>query len=267
MSVLVYVPGAMQKPRTVDLLRSVGLELLFDEGAGIDFADVLAGGPDGGSGLLVKVAPDGEPLHYSADKQEWHKLTPSPDGKYAAGRAWIGWDREQRPGPAQLARRQQLSGEWMTLRDGNAWLVPIIRQLPKFMGLDDDGSVSGLLEPAYQEFYDDSLRVFSEFVEKNGKITIDWERAFSYSVRALAMNYRVSRDVVARLGLLTDRLMWELVQAVIEAQRYAEMILKKNDDEPASPSSSDSAAPSSSSTSGDADSCPAIDPRSSTNTG
>lgn len=60
---------------------------------------------------------------YRPEDQKWLKV-PSPDD---GPEIWVGFDTTAAPTPADLARPKQMRGHPVTLDDGNAWIVPILR--------------------------------------------------------------------------------------------------------------------------------------------
>ena len=75
--------------------------------------------------------------------QQWQKV-PKSD-------VWVGYWREAKPQPAQLAREPQIPGYAVKLADGQEWQIPLVRRfdtlalasvsnLPCYMECDDDGN-------------------------------------------------------------------------------------------------------------------------------
>lgn len=226
MSLLVYIPGAIGRPKTHALLEGVGLGPLYDEGDTVEWAEVLDGGPDGGSGLLTGFAMQGVPVHLDRHAQTWHAL--KPEGDLPAGRAWIGWPNESPPTPDSLARKTQVCGEDLSLADDRDWHIPIARLLPKELGLDGNGRVTAETDRRYKSFYDASWEVFAKFTTTpQGEIVTDWDSGVAYAVSAIAINYRMVRDLAFMLGLLKETHLWAIPRTVCEAYRVAEIIAQK----------------------------------------
>lgn len=117
---LYYLPNEKQQPSK---------ERLAELNLGHIWADKLTampiqhGGPgECRSGLLV-----GDPkrmgeyaVRWMPGEQEWLE---TPDGW------WLGWYRDAKPGPGDLAREQQLAGYDLTMGDGNVWTLPLVRNV------------------------------------------------------------------------------------------------------------------------------------------
>lgn len=228
MSLLVYIPD-LRTPKTFDSLRAVGLGGLHDEGLSLNGAEVL-NGPDGTSGVVFSW-PVGPQIAagYFPDSQTWHKC--SKDGDKEAGRAWVGWNSLTPPKPEELARKRVRMGEPVILNDGNYWTVPIAKALPRVVGgFDENGKVKMTVAKAYEEFFNASFQTLERYVSANeGGAPMTWEEAFEYAVKALAVNYRVNRDIVAAMGILTTDLLWTVCETTTEFKQIAEALSKKKE--------------------------------------
>lgn len=224
MSLLVFFPGALGRVHNKTLLDDAGLAPLYDDDTEIAFADVLDNGPDGGTGILCGL--NVPVLFHAADKQEWHEC--SQDGKLEAGRAWIGWFKNQRPTPETLARKKQFNGELTELNDGNEWLIPIAKQLPHVLGRTREGKAKLTVAERYRAFFERSYAVLEMFMTApQGEAAMTYEEAQAYGVQALAINYRVTVDLVVALELITTDLLWTIPEIVTEFRKMIE-VLKKN---------------------------------------
>lgn len=226
----VYLPAYVGR-RTLDALKSVKLETLHDDGLTLEFADVLENGPDGGSGVIAGWGELGKITAYRPASQVWHKVVKQTlaDGTVLdAGRAWIGWDRDDPPTPENLARRKQMTGSRLRLADGHEWLIPIARHLPMLLGLADDETVSRTVIPQYRKFWQDSYGMLTHFTTESAEVGIDPVVGIDYCASALAVNYRMNRDLASCLSLLDSHLFWEIPKIVCEYDKLAEWVEKKN---------------------------------------
>lgn len=221
---LVYVPNTSEV-NPLETLRRVGLYELHDDGLGCMGAAVNAHGPDGGGGALIGWPGRGETLAMNLERQEWHAV--KPHGDLAAGRAWIGWDKSNPPGPETLRRQKQLGGDLLRLADGCDWLVPVASQAPKKMGIDDLGHVAAVMAPQYQPFFQMAFDALASYVQSNGTVLCPYEESFDVCVRILAMNYRMTRDLANALGLIDSRSLWTIPATTIEAAALVDLTQKK----------------------------------------
>jgi hypothetical protein len=112
-SFLYFIPYPPEKQSICpEDLKSAGLGYAMEESRGFT-AIATSAGPSDKSGILIGfVGNDGaEPaIQYRADAQQWKE---SADGKF-----WVGLEKNSVLGPTDLARKRQISGKPMKLRDG-----------------------------------------------------------------------------------------------------------------------------------------------------
>lgn len=117
---LYYLPGEKQQP-SLEKLSEKGIGYAFDTPP---FHMPLQGNGPGGNRVGVLVGCQdrmGEhSIRYLPNEQEWIEL---PAG------VWLGWYRNAKPTPADLARDQQLPGYDLTMADGNQWTIPLVRNV------------------------------------------------------------------------------------------------------------------------------------------
>ncbi|HEV3022169.1 MAG TPA: hypothetical protein VGX76_06865 [Pirellulales bacterium] len=205
-------------------LADVGLgDLLSPGDESPSFTD-LSQGPDGGQGLVVHW---GGAIYASADF-DWTK-SPRLDANSSTPAFWLG--KSGTLGLDDFARKRQLRGQRVTLADGNDWTIAVAQQLPCVLGLDAGGAWTGVCDPQYSAYYAacwgfwDALEVSST----SGGAVVSWSKGADFACQALAVNYRVNRDVVAWLGLLRDDLLWEIAKAAVEFDTWGAMLQKKTD--------------------------------------
>lgn len=240
MAVLYYFPGATGA--THEHLEQAGLAHLVPPGEpGPEFADILAGGPDGGRGLLATwrgLDPDHGPKTLGLRPEiRWQPARPDPSQGLAAGRYWLGIEADRPTTPTSLQRKQRFAGDPVRLADGQEWIVPIANQLPHSHGLDAHGEHCRRLDPAYQWFWEESERFAQAMAakldeyERDGrkgkKIPILLKDAWHYCCRVLALNYRLDAELIDALGLLDDGAMVRLVTATLEAPQCVATIDEK----------------------------------------
>jgi hypothetical protein len=230
-SFLYYLPGAAGGGS--GNLAALGLADRL-AGPGLSTRGVL-GGPDGGNGSIVGIVAVGRETEvgYFPDRQTWVK----PAGKDY----WLGWEEASPPTPGDLARPSQLPGHPVTLADGQEWVVPIARLLPRALGLAADGSEVQETLPRYRHLCATTDRFWewhremwaARAAEARGEAPEPYrspteDELWQAASEALGVNYRVSRVELAALRVLTVpnavAIIWALLDgpAIEEAAREAQ---------------------------------------------
>jgi hypothetical protein len=196
-------------------------------------------GPGGQAGTLVKASGDQQRLRYDAAGQLWAPVKSQADaGQEAKVLYWLGCDKANPPGPAELARERQLPGRMVTLADGNQWLLPTARlasggtNLPVRLRLADDGGDCWEIVQACQGLWRLAGEVWGLVVsqvarqagaEAEGE---DWDdqRLIAAACTCLAANYRVGPGEVRLLGLLSTLCVHEILHTLVDWQGYLELL-------------------------------------------
>ena len=237
---LYYLPGPVDGV-TLDDARKAGLGYAFDSD-GCTAAGVHANGLDEGrQGVIVADPKRVESIGLYPDQQTWRKIP---------GReVWAGFYTDDRPTPADLARKEQLNGHMVTLLDGNEWLCPVARgaaeedgalvwfhTLPQRATLTDAGVIEpGDVVPKYaatwtlaEKWFDVRMGAFGE---SDGKtIEFQYDGVIESAIEALAINYVVGvPECVGLLGLLTEQLAVEILDVLIDMPTRYELLKKMTD--------------------------------------
>lgn len=248
---LYYLPECTRAIKVADLGK-IGLGYAFDSRL---VPREVQRGPGGDRGVVV-ADPDRLPEHllgFWPEKQTWLKIPGLPDGK----EAWVGRHNDQPVRPPDLVRESVLPGHFVTLADGNDWLVPIARginadgdepfgypNLPQTVGVDDAGAwTQGGVVPKYRRLWEIATAWWDAFaaagpgpddvddvvVDDKRKVTIefDFPGVNDAALYALATNYRVGKAEVALLGLFDDRSTVEVLEALIDWPTVQAWIKKK----------------------------------------
>ena len=259
-SFLYFIPGIAGVTRR-DIER-VGLGAIFP-----DRLPAWCGcehGPGGTAGVVC-VAPRIEelggaaPKHgYYPPKQTWLQrpaLAAAP-GLSVPGpcpSVWVGYETDAKPRPQDLHRPEMIAGYNVRLEDGNDWLVPVARSiprgsiLPRRMSLGPNGEIVWECLPRFAAFSALAEEAWLDYRRVNGWLEADEAalemtagRAQEIAVAALAMNYRVGLIELAILQVLSTANMIEVLDAMIDvpafvaaARRAAEQ--KKNSDPTTTP--------------------------------
>jgi hypothetical protein len=243
----IYFPGVGgSNPAHFD---RVGLSGIKDNAI---FADILQNGPDGGRGLLATwttgdTATDPHLTMHEAVK--WHPAKPDEQRGLPADRFWIGLDMERPMVPHDAARpaREQTDGHLIKLADGNRWLVPSAPRLPSRAALrPDNGRFAFVVAPEFAEFAARANRyavdMFREMnalevlhaarpdidVHADG-IEIEIEEGWEHACQALAINYRLSPEIIDAAELLDRGALLRVIMATFDYQMIVESVeLKKS---------------------------------------
>lgn len=210
----VFIPDA--RPDWSELAR-VGLGGLAEDAR--PDALFVEHGPDDKPGAIFAwhvvslTNPDAVPARFGYEPrlQEWTPLR--------AGAFYFGQEPARPITPTCIARVKTYPGLPAMLGDGQEWEIPKTELLPKVWGVDDDGEFSLRIAPKFREYCALSERVFCNFYEQSqdpaaGDIVLP--EAFEYCCRALALNYRLTKDVISWLGLIDDGNFVNILMASIE---------------------------------------------------
>ena len=153
------------------------------------------------AGMLLAIG--GRPPEFQPERQRFSK---SENGKF-----WVGIeDRRLPPGPDDLVRQVGLAGYEITLANGQAWRVPLVRRwnpdrlehepvLPRSLARDAAGHLVQRVTPAYRELDAIAEQIFQWFISDTA---VPIERAWVLAVQLLAANYRIGPEEASLLGLL-----------------------------------------------------------------
>jgi hypothetical protein len=230
-------------------LAAVGLDDLASD-KGPEFSDCFEGGPDGGRGLLVawRTGDIKRDPPLDARKFTWQAAKADTARGLAAERFYFGVVAGENVTPADIARRDSVAGYPVTLKDGQIWRIPAAQHLPHRHGLGNDGRYSRQVEDRYADFWQQSEGYAVEFFRAldqldllkaarkipagaEDAVSFTLEDAWNYCCRALAINYRVTPEIVDFLGLLDDAAMRNVIKATIDLIAILETRDQKKTDE------------------------------------
>ena len=226
MSGFIYYFGG--ESQTVESLRAMGFP--FARGVGLPGGRVN-GGPDTKVGYCVKLKAATHRAGYYPKEQEWKKT---------AGGWWIGWDKANPPGPADLERESQIGGHPVVLRDGNPWLVPVVREitgdpaLPMAYGLGPKGIMIAEVPAEYSALWTYAVQLWAFFgcaiesADENAETEFEYAECIAACAAALAVNYCVTLDELLALGLFGDHEIIEAGKAMIDFPTLLACVQKKN---------------------------------------
>lgn len=202
-----YFPGhpkPVAKPK--DLPPECGLQDVLRD-ANFAFWDVLNFLLDGTRGPAICIQPpkggNGKSprMGCCSDTQKWVKVC-GPDGKVTH---WFGWEKNNPPGPADLARPRAVDGHPVRLGDGKEWIIPSVHipltTLPRDFTFDESGELTLTVASGYEELCNESAKWWN--VIENGEPFNKFEW-FDFVCGLLAVNYRLGKTEIAHLRLLND---------------------------------------------------------------
>lgn len=140
-------------------------------------------------------------IGYQPAVQTWFPAV-ARDG-LEAGRYWIGLWNEHTLTPADIARPYPKPGRTVTLGDGQEWLLPIAKELPADLILQDDGSWRYEVQRQFHAFYLGYLRWLAIFGQAQDGDTFEFADAAEFVLQALRINYRLLPEIASRLRLFT----------------------------------------------------------------
>lgn len=233
---LYFKPGV--KEVTADIFRKAGLDYAVRK-------DMLSsecnGGPDDTAGAICCPGFSGI-FGYRADSQKWEQIHGTD--------MWVGFDTREPPSVEELAREDQVLGEYVELGDGQSWMIPIARQwieegerivyapkLPRSREYADGKWRSGDVVPSYIELWNhatsfwDALTAATVTTEGSDTIaSVQWtyQEETDACVCALQANYHVGPTEVSELKLLDDTTASKIMGVVVELASFETLIKKKH---------------------------------------
>jgi len=210
-SYLLYLPKATKRETTT--LLEAGLTNLT--GGGEKWFDQPRT-PDDGPGLFCcwgdpRNPANGVAVVYDPSRQTWRKML---GGKY-----WLGIQNDRKPEPRGLAKPNCINGYAITLADGNEWVLPNVMALPAVFDVDDEGNEVKRTKAEYREIEDRAGWALGMLVESTRGTVLDETACRKYVAEMLAVNYRVTVEIVYALGLLDSECWAGAMGATVDTKR------------------------------------------------
>jgi hypothetical protein len=188
-------------------------------------------GPDGGQGVVASA--DDEGIGYYKDRQTWVQIPGSP--------CWLGWYIDRKPGPTDLARKQQLPGVSVRLGDENDWLVVRARRyfpiddtlapacvLPCARVLHQDGSwTRGGIKGKYKPLWDTAKRFWDAAIGADSAEGVDDSWVSDACAQVLGVNYRLCKTEAFALDLLDDETCTAIMRVLCDIATFEEWYEEK----------------------------------------
>jgi len=222
-----YLPGKPDAKRAD--LASFGVDRLLDVGDSDPhfFPVAGSGGPDGGTGALCQLKKELDPEKQSSNPAPGYLPNSQTWKQSPCGRYWLGWETENPPTEAELARNRQLTGRAAVLvpatddKPAELFVIPnTFAQLARMKK-----NVDGQWEPSAEYIHDElqakaapmmvmlEATIEREFLIEQAAAdgedaqhippdTWDDNAALDFVAELLAINYRVNDFILGELGLL-----------------------------------------------------------------
>jgi hypothetical protein len=231
-----------------DHLKTVGLDSLLLDGAP-EFADVLEHGPDGGGGMLAcwrKGDPANDPP-FSPSHYHWQPCKADKARELPERRFWLGIVNGKPLRPKDCERKVMHLGYGVTLRDDQVWTIPAAVNLPHYHGLNGDGEYTRQIADEHRDFWHQSEKYAVEFfkavdqleqlrmhrpdIDQSQTVTFTLADAWEFCCRALALNYKLTPELIDLLGLIDDQGMRNIIKSAIDLPVILEVSAQKKTDE------------------------------------
>lgn len=219
---MLFVPGATGQGPSV--LEDVGLA---DFHGGASFLEI-GNGPDKGKGMLLAWKRPGVPQrqYFEPNEQTW--VPANADGPLPAGRYWVGFWNDSPATPFDLSRPYLRRGRQHVLADGNSWLFAEPAELPADLIQADDGTWKYELQRKFHAWYMESVSWLARLDPTTGAFEASLTEMLPFMARALAINYRVTPEVISHLRLFNTENVAEPFWTLIGAQTLREKFAAAN---------------------------------------
>lgn len=239
-SFLYYFPGESKIANYEQIPKKCGLTHL--EGASLGYRLIENKGPDGKSGCVVSANPEATggvlaAIGYWPDKQEWEAVTQIVEGVENVTH-WIGWEKESRPTPEDVGRKDQVQGSLIAMA-GHSWELACVHAPMHSLPTRYTRKPSGWREEVVEEYaalVDEAARFRRAWFEpKTGeqgeKIFPTNDEICSFVCRMLGVNYRLGEWECGFLGLADSRYWTQVLKIAwgITAVEEEESSKKKDD--------------------------------------
>ena len=205
----IFVPG--QRMATQETLREIGCGPLLDKTVAAMKVDATVEGPNVDQGSLFYVEQPGSPrkpiVSVDIKLQTWSEAARSND--LERGRYWLGYWTDNPPQPEDLQRDRLCDGQLVELADGRQWAIPVADYLPTRLTIDPEtGAELEVVAKRFEQFTRKANQLFEHFLSDDLVKIIDSELivhvpdGLSFAAEALAINYRVNRDLIDMIGLV-----------------------------------------------------------------
>lgn len=219
------------------LLERFGLGALLTDG-GQEWRPET--GHDGKAGALV-LWHVGKPDGGALDKvpYNWRPLPGNASGRNE-GDVWLGVEVERPLVPKDILRPHGafVRGYDWELNDGQTWHLPALCNLPHVHGLNRFGQYERKVVEELAALWEMSREYAAQYFEAFGMleeakkvnptppdVEFDCEDGYDFCCKCLALNYRLTPEIISVLGLVGDRAFQNIIAAAVDLP----VLLKLND--------------------------------------
>lgn len=208
---LYFAPVAT--PPTLEIVRGWGLAYAFARSPAI--RECQNATPSGSKGYLFADAKrlGDHQLRCDLEQQKWRRIPGRCCGKQEI---YIGYWRDAKPTPDDLARPEMLSGYRLKLADGNEWQIPVVRAfdedtasaiplLPTHYDLDEDGELTrGAVQESHRWLWELTEPAWNAMVSET---EVSDQDMLSVAAKLMGANYAVDAvELVGMLGALSPQM-------------------------------------------------------------
>ena len=212
-----------------DGAETAPLPVRLDEGESAFARKSPIAGPEGKHSLGISYhnGPKALTLEWEPDAFE---ALPVPPAVVYAGQelpenplpAFLVVRKDRAIDPAIYLRDKVFPGHPVVMGGGKAWRVPVCRLhlnrpgLPQRMRFDESGGTVWDVDPAFEELDRFADRFFDLFACQNEESDLKTSDLDEAAIRAITLNYRVSKAEIVLLGLMTTEGRTLACQAMID---------------------------------------------------
>lgn len=212
MRYLIYVPGQSTESQS-ELLGRVGLSEI---GQGLDAK--ASEGPDNGRGKLFGwLSSTQAQLIYKPEAQTW--IPSAKSGDRESGAYWVGIWKDSPPTEEDLRKPDHRKGSFVRLGNGELWSIVAQGQLERFPDLKSDGSLIYYVDEAFNWFSTEIDKRLADVIRgDDGSITLlfDMTKDWMFLCRVMAINYRITPEVVSHLRLFSQSALKRLIAQLMD---------------------------------------------------
>jgi hypothetical protein len=241
---LIYIPRLAEPDDSQ--LEKVGLAALRNSGCPIHGTAVRQLGPDDGDGMIFSWvhgdARDCDPHRHA--QLEWTPAKLNKAKGLKEGRYWFGVDPASRPTADDLQLPHIHPGHDVRCADNNFWHIPAAARMPHCHGMNADGEWERRIARQYEKFYTRAMRygveLFSEIdafeavkqtmpemQDSDHAVSVELDDTDKHCCSALALNYRLTPEIIDLLGLLDDATMIAIISATLDLPEIKEVLNQK----------------------------------------
>lgn len=159
----------------------------------------------------------------------WQPLPANAACGRKEGDVWLGLEVRRPLQPRAIALRNQVRGYSLQLGDGRVWNVPALCHLSHVHRINGAGEYERRIADQYEALWAQSEQFASQFLEAAGlhqareqqglppqDVHFTCAESFDFVCRCLALNYRLTPELVSLLGLIDDEAMRSVIKAAID---------------------------------------------------